>query len=326
MVNAILELRHIVEEGSATEIAAGIDAFRAKSVAGDLDAREREGEIEKAHFMLSVIAYLERIERGDGLQAVASMSDGEPSFYRQPFAFREMARDDDIGQLDIAEKGIFYDGSEKMFTIPWNKVLTVGVDRDTLVVHPTRGGNPHTFGLTHPRAAKLAHIVATAIFKRQQDAKPASSGRRVARTQAAQRLPTVDVGDKSGLCDFNIVGESNYQGRLRKVCEESGRTFTAIVMVEPTNAYDPNAVRVATEGGDTIGYLAREDTVRYKPLFDLLARHGHHGGCRARLIGGEGEKRSFGVMLSLREHDDLLIEMRDRFEPGAAVSGDVKAF
>ena len=70
-----------------------------------------------------------------------------------------------------------------------------------------------------------------------------------------------------------------------------------LLMPEPTNAVDPNAIRVAAEGADTIGYLSREDAVHYAPVFALLARHNLVGICQARLTGGTGAKRSFGVLL-----------------------------
>ena len=63
-------------------------------------------------------------------------------------------------------------------------------------------------------------------------------------------------------CNFNLVGESHYQGRLRNI-SMSGRSFTAVLLPEPTNAFDPNAIRVVAEGADTIGYLSKEDAVHY---------------------------------------------------------------
>ena len=333
MVNAILELRRVVKGGNAAEIPAAIEKFRADAIAGDLDERERKSEIVDAEDMLWVLAYLERLDRGEGLQTVAKMSDGALSYFRADRASRAMKRDDDYGRLDICDKAIFFDG-EKLLTMPWGRILTVAVDRQSLIVHRTTGGEPYSFGMKTPQEAKLAQTIALAIHQRSVPATTklrrspaaASVALSAAPSAAPVALPAIDVGEKSGLCGFSIVGESNYQGRLRIVCETSGRSFTAVILAEPNNAYDPNAIRVAAESGDTIGYLSREDAVRYKPVFDLLARHGHIGSCQARLTGGEGKKRSFGVILSLRESDDLLIALRDRFEPGAAVAGDVNPF
>lgn len=51
-----------------------------------------------------------------------------------------------------------------------------------------------------------------------------------------------------------IVGEASYQGAIRPSLE-----FEAVALVhEPDNAHDSRAVRVETQSGDTIGYLARD--------------------------------------------------------------------
>ena len=67
-------------------------------------------------------------------------------------------------------------------------------------------------------------------------------------------LQALDLSDPQGECDFHIVGESNYQPELRRVAK-SGRTFLAVLMREPQNRADSNAIVVCAEGGRTIGYL-----------------------------------------------------------------------
>jgi hypothetical protein len=328
VVAAILELRAIVDSGNAEQISAAIDVFRAKATADDLEPRELADEVAKAEHMLTVLAYADRLNRGDGVQAVAMMPDGESAYFRATNVSRERARDDDYGRLDIGEKGIFYDG-EKRLTIVWGKVLTIGIDRELLIIHPTGGGTPHTFGVHSQREARLAHTVASTIFKQHATAAPATRRKRSAPPAVTppdeRSLAALDIGSASGTCNFNIVGESQYQGRLRDICT-SGRSFTAVLMPEPTNAVDPNAIRVVAEGADTIGYLSKEDAVYYAPVFELLAQHNRVGRCRARLTGGAGEKRSFGVLLSLRELDELLTFIRDTLEPGSAVDQNVKPF
>jgi hypothetical protein len=266
--------------------------------------------------MLTVLAYLDGLSRGEPLQALATMSDGEPAYFRGTDVCRETGRDDDdCGQLDIGEKGIFFSG-DKRFTIVWSKVLTVGIDRNSLIVHPTRGGTPETFSLKSERHAQVAHAVASALFKQQAiSARPSTRRKRSASPAAVTSpdqvsLEPFDIGSVAEACNFNIVGESSYQGRLRNI-SMSGRSFMVVVMPEPTNAFDPNAIRVLAQGGDTIGYLSKEDAVHYAPVFELLAQHGRIGTCRAKLTGGVGEKRSFGVLLNLREVDELLTDIRD---------------
>jgi HIRAN domain len=334
MVDAILELRAVVKEGTPDQIAAAIETFKAKALAGDLDRRELAGEVADAEEMLATLAYTDRLGRGEGVESVATRSDGASSYFRRR-ASRAMARDDDYGGLDICDKGLFFDG-EKPLVIVWKNVLTIETTGHSLIVHRTRGGTPYDFGVGSERAARLAQLVATTVWKHQTTADTTPSARRTRkRSQAVAsadstsneiNLPSLDLGSPSDKFDFNIVGESQYQGRLRNVSESTGRTFRAVLMPEPSNAFDPNAIRVAAEGGDTVGYLSREDALRYAPVFALLRRHNHMGICRARLTGGEGAKRSFGVLLNLREADQLLVDLRNSLEPGAVVDPSVKPF
>jgi hypothetical protein len=138
-------------------------------------------------------------------------------------------------------------------------------------------------------------------------------------------LRALDLSAAGGDTDFHIVGEASYQPELRRVAR-SGRTFTAVLMAEPTNPHDPNAIRVCAEGGKTVGYLSREYCIDYKEVFALLAAHGHVGACRAKLIGGVGDKKSYGVMLNLRDPESLLVDIRDTLAPGTPVSDNVQPF
>src|SRR5262245_21115375 len=182
--------------------------------------------------------------------------------------------------------------------------------------------------MPNEREARLAHTVAPMTVKQRATTAVQATRRERPAPRAVEpphehSLPALDIG--WGACNFNIVGESHYQGRLRNI-DMSGRSFTAVLMPEPTNAFDPQAIRVVAEGADTIGYLSREDAVHYAPVFELLARHNRVGTCRAQLTGGVGEKRSFGVLLNLREVDELLTFIRDTLEPGQAAAADVKPF
>jgi hypothetical protein len=98
--------------------------------------------------------------------------------------------------------------------------------------------------------------------------------------------------------ELRVVGESFYQPALRRLVE-TGRpmrsdpgnqpgwnddAYEARVSLqpEPTNAHDPNAIRVADANGETLGYLSRDDAIEYKSCFNLLAEHGRMAVCRAR--------------------------------------------
>lgn len=301
------ELFQIISPESGDEPACQVVAV-AKSFARDL---RTERSVKTVSGLIAALPYTDRLSRGEGVQVMTTMPDGESAYFHQTNVSRETGRDDDdFGGLAIGEKGIFYDGDRRL-TIVWNKVLTIGVDREALIVHPTRGGKPQTFYMRSEREARLAHTVASMLLKQQATtAAPATRRKRAAPPAVAppdeRSLPALDIGSAAGPCNFNIVGESHYQGRLRNI-SKSGRSFTAALMPEPTNAFDPHAIRVAAEGGNTIGYLSKEDAVHYAPVFELLARHNRVGACRAQLTGGVGEKRSFGVLLNLRELDELLI-------------------
>ena len=105
------------------------------------------------------------------------------------------------------------------------------------------------------------------IFKQQAaSAAPARPKRSVPPAVS----PPADVGAAAfdiglGDCHFNVVGESHYQGRLRNL-STAGRSFTAALMPEPTNAFDPNAIRVVAEGAGRRPPI-KEDAVYCAPVF-----------------------------------------------------------
>jgi hypothetical protein len=96
----------------------------------------------------------------------------------------------------------------------------------------------------------------------------------------------------------NVVGESAYQGTLETI--GGGRTIdgcrlrdhTAVLLPEPTNRYDANAVRVAvipwagSTGSGVVGYLSREDAIDYRPVIDRLAAVGRLAAGAVSLTGG----------------------------------------
>lgn len=103
----------------------------------------------------------------------------------------------------------------------------------------------------------------------------------------------------------NVVGESNYQPAIRKVCGWEPGTDThfecfAELVPEPTNRYDPNAVRVDIDGA-CVGYLSRADAVELgSAISEALAEHGS-GLVRAVIAGrAAGETDNLGVFLHLR--------------------------
>lgn len=115
-----------------------------------------------------------------------------------------------------------------------------------------------------------------------------------------------------------VVGESNYQDALLEVA--GGKTehgpvnveHTAILLPEPANRFDPNAVRVVILPGGLVGYLCREDAVDYRAVIDRLASIGQVVACHAQLTGGwlrGDDEGSFGAELQLGSPNDLMSEL-----------------
>jgi hypothetical protein len=128
-----------------------------------------------------------------------------------------------------------------------------------------------------------------------------------------------------------VVGEGSYQGTLERVSggrTENGariRDHVALFLPEPSNVYDPNAVRVVIGSGGTVGYLSREDAVAYRPAIERLAAIGKVMACRASISGGwdrGGDDRgSFGVRLYLDTPDGVMAELeasQDALRPTGA--------
>lgn len=139
---------------------------------------------------------------------------------------------------------------------------------------------------------------------RSPDAVPAASP-----TPARQRAVLL-AGD--GSYSLNVVGESNYQDALANIV--GGKTVdghmeyvSAVLVPQPDNAFDANAVMVAI-GGDLVGYLDRPTA---KMCCDEIFAKGYAGaGCNALISGGwdRGGDRvgSFGVKLDVRYPFEIL--------------------
>lgn len=183
--------------------------------------------------------------------------------------------------------------------------------------HPTEAlpSNPPATATDHP----------TDVTERLQKSVPAI----VKASQTGDRVMgearAADCGEPDGDCGFGIVGESNYQPMLRRVAKQ-GRTFRALLVPEPNNPYDPNAIVVLAEGGGPIGYLSRDNALEYREVFAFLTERQHVGFCRAKLIGGTPGKPTYGVLINLRETESLLTDLRDSLAPGTPVSDRVQPF
>jgi hypothetical protein len=123
----------------------------------------------------------------------------------------------------------------------------------------------------------------------------------------------------------DVVGEGSYQGTLELI--GGGKTIdgmrlrdhTALLIPEPTNPYDRNAVRVvlipSTPGvpAGRIGYLSRENAVAYRPIIDYLAAWGQVMAAKASMKGGwdrgRDDRGSIGVVLHIGTVADCQAEL-----------------
>jgi hypothetical protein len=117
---------------------------------------------------------------------------------------------------------------------------------------------------------------------------------------------------------LDIVGEASYQpwlmavGGKRTPNGPSNPDQIATLIREPRNRYDHNAIAVQIRGR-TVGYLAREDAVRYQAVADWMMGRGELIACQTRLTGGwENGRRdqgSIGVVLHLGSPGETLLAM-----------------
>ncbi|MFD9889971.1 HIRAN domain-containing protein [Amycolatopsis sp. NPDC059027] len=107
---------------------------------------------------------------------------------------------------------------------------------------------------------------------------------------------------------IRVVGESRYQEALRLAAHgrAAGNELddhipaTAVLVPEPGNKADANAVRVDVVCGQrklTVGYLPRELAAEYQPELLDLRRRGAFGTCPARIAGGGA--KFYGIYLHL---------------------------
>ncbi len=122
-----------------------------------------------------------------------------------------------------------------------------------------------------------------------------------------------------------VSGASDFQATLELIA--GGRTLdgprypdqVAILLPEPTNPCDPDAVRVVVlprRPGQTwgkVGYLSREDAVRYRPVIARCASAGKVTACRVSLKGGwdrgPEDRGDFGVTLLLDMPAKLMLQL-----------------
>jgi hypothetical protein len=108
-----------------------------------------------------------------------------------------------------------------------------------------------------------------------------------------------------GQFGFQVVGESHYQSDLARIAggitaEGVHHECAALLRLEPTNKYDPNAVEVLIDGL-RVGYIPAVQAPEMCALFHSVGISEVE--CKAVIQGGwdrgEGDTGEFGVRLNI---------------------------
>ena len=115
-----------------------------------------------------------------------------------------------------------------------------------------------------------------------------------------------------------VVGEGSYQSSLLALAGKRGpdgptnTEFLAALVREPQNRFDENAIAVHIDSR-LVGYLSREDAIRYLPVADWARARNHVIVTDARLTGGwdrgRGDSGSIGVILRLGTPAETIVEL-----------------
>lgn len=119
-----------------------------------------------------------------------------------------------------------------------------------------------------------------------------------------------------------VVGESHYQEEIWSAVQQVGREVVAILVPEPDNPFDSNAVSVWV-AGLKVGHLCRSDAEAYQaPIIRLMEKEGQPIALAARIFGGERGKPSLGVFL-YHDPEDFGLKQRQAFRDEFASRGGV---
>ena len=112
------------------------------------------------------------------------------------------------------------------------------------------------------------------------------------------------AGDEEDAYAWEIAGESHYQEHLEALCggrKPGGHALevTGLLVREPENPHDANAIRVEIDGG-TVGYIPRDDAEDFAEMLDEMPLAVIS--VRAKIVGGWEDARGqghFGVRLDI---------------------------
>jgi hypothetical protein len=117
--------------------------------------------------------------------------------------------------------------------------------------------------------------------------------------------------DGDGNFGLKIVGESHHQSAFEDICgprteDGENRVVTAVLILDNTNRYDNNAVRVEVEG-KTVGYLSRSAASAFRTRLQNERVTAPNFTCKANIRGGwmseNKESGMFGIYLDVCLYD-----------------------
>src|SRR2546430_1767039 len=116
-------------------------------------------------------------------------------------------------------------------------------------------------------------------------------GRRESSVSTRYEATAVSVSLLGGQDDLEVVGELAYQDALWRLSggtlgDRIRRQIVAVLVPEPTNLYDANAIAVQIDG-QVVGYLPRATAQEYLPgLQRLMSVRGGYVALRGVIVGG----------------------------------------
>jgi hypothetical protein len=137
----------------------------------------------------------------------------------------------------------------------------------------------------------------------------------------------MDVQLYEGREDLEVVGEASYQDNLWRIVggrsspnDRARMEMYAVLVAEPDNPYDANAVSVWVKGLK-VGYLSREDARRYRPgLLALEQKHGKPIALAGAIVGGGIQADGPGRLGVFLDHDPADFGLRPVAPPRSSGS------
>lgn len=138
-------------------------------------------------------------------------------------------------------------------------------------------------------------------------------------------MATYTLPGSNNFPNTEVVGESWREKQIAaaiggkpRLDKEVEQTLPAVLVPEPDNPYDPNAISVRVRG-HVVGYLSKEDAARYRDPIHRIAASGHEATTTARIwavvrnsYDDRGEARFFSSVRVALGEPHLLVPSNGR--------------